>query len=118
MSIAHALLGIPVCRHGRYYLGLEFWAEPFCCPTAEKEIRQAATLGFIGPLPECDQHRCPACALDPLDVTLHREDCPILQAGRCGCISPDGAVCLIVDEFTTDGRWVAHEHAYTELGRQ
>lgn len=41
-------------------------------------------MGFIGPKEEGDDVRCPFCRDDPMDPTLHSEDCPLLTNGNCG----------------------------------
>lgn len=49
--------------------------------------------GFIGPLTEVDQDRCPFCGLHPLDPTLHADDCRTVTEGLCGVIQV-GSICM------------------------
>lgn len=117
MTIADLVLGIRRCSHGHV---VEWDGHELTCQQCEDDIRAAATTGFIGPLTEVDQDRCPACGLDPIDPTLHAPTCRLVVAGLCGVIYI-GQICLRPDEYVDDprfgerGRLVLHEHQYVPL---
>ena len=54
--------------------------------------------GYIGPLTEADQDRCPLCGLDQLDPTIHAPTCRTVTDDLCGVIEA-GRMCMAADHM-------------------
>lgn len=71
--------------------------------------RASVAVGFVGPLEEGDQDRCPLCGLDPNDPTLHAPDCSALAQNLCGVIRV-GQICMAPEHMPDRAgkSWVEH----------
>lgn len=87
---------------------------------SEERVGEVATVGFVGPLEEADQDRCPLCGGDPQDPTMHAGTCPTVTENLCGVIQVD-RMCILADHIPTNrgdreawDRWYG-EHEWLPL---